>query len=287
MAGGTTQKQVHQYDKIFRENMEATLPLIIRNLLHIHVQSYEVLPDGLHHTKERNTDLLRRVTDSSGNSFILHIEYQAGNKPQMALRMAEYCIMALRQYKLPVRQYVIFLGKGKAAMPATINEDNLKFHYTLLSMNQVDYRIFLRSDTPEEKILAILGNFEGESPELVARDICRELNRCVPNALDAGRYFRQLRILAQLRNLNLNFLKDMESIASFFSEEKDVFYIKGKKEGKKEGIEKGKKEGIQKGLEKGMQQERINIAIELKKEGLPAAYIARITKLTVEIVEKL
>ena len=106
-------RQVHQYDKIFRENMEAALPFIIKHLLRIKVVSEEVLPEGLHHTKERNTDVLRKVTDSSGNRFILHIEYQAGNKSQMALRMAEYCIMALRKYKLPVRQYVIFLGKGK------------------------------------------------------------------------------------------------------------------------------------------------------------------------------
>ncbi len=276
MAGTTTQKQVHQYDKIFRENMEAALPLIIRQLLNIRVQSYETLPDGLQHTKERNTDLLRRVTDSNGDSFILHIEYQAANKPQMALRMAEYCIMALRQYKLPVRQYVIYIGKGKATMPAAINEDNLKFHYTLLSMNQVDYRIFLRSDTPEEKILAILGNFENDPPELVARDICLELERCVPNALDAGRYFRQLRVLAQLRNLNLNFLSNMESITSFFSDEKDILYIKGKKE----GIEKGKKEGVEKGKEVFVRNLLSHTDFSLEK-------IAALADVTVDFVQRI
>lgn len=174
-----------------------------------------------------------------------------------------------------MQQHVIFLGKGEVRMPTAIREQNLTFHYNLLNISEVNYKIFLRSRRPEEKILAILANFESDPPELVARHICRELDRCVPNALDAGRYFRQLCILAQLRNLNLNFLDNMESIASFFSEEKDIFYIRG--------MQKGMEEGIEKGIEK----ERVNIAIELKKEGLPVEYIARVTKLGVEEIEKL
>ncbi len=228
---GAQQKQVHQYDKIFRENMEAVLPLFIHHILNIGVTDCQILPDALHHTKERNADVLRKITDTDGQSFILHIEYQTSNDPMMAFRMAEYCIMTLRKYKLPVQQHVIFLGKGKNSMPVAIREHNLEFHYNMLSIKDVDYRIFLHAQKPEEKILAILGNFGTTSPEQVAQQICNELDHCVPNVLDAGRYFRQLRIMAQLRNFNLNFLSNMESIASFFSEEKDVFYIKGEKKG--------------------------------------------------------
>ena len=52
-----------------------------------------------------------------------------------------------------------------------------------------------------------------------------------------------------------------------------------KKEGKLEGIE----EGIEKGIEKNSRE----IAIEMKKDGIPLTQIARFTKLSIEEIEKL
>ena len=52
-----------------------------------------------------------------------------------------------------------------------------------------------------------------------------------------------------------------------------------KKEGKLEGIE----EGIEKGIEKNSRE----IAIEMKKDGIPFTQIARFTKLSIEEIEKL
>src|SRR5690606_15333408 len=196
MAGGE-QRQWHQYDKVFRENMEVALPVILQYMVGIEVKESEPLTDDLQHTKERKMDVLRRVTDSEGNRFILHIEYQVANEPQMALRMAEYCIMALRKYRLPVQQHVIFLGKGRATMPVRIEEDNLRFRYNLINLKDIDYRVFLKSTFPEQKILAILGNFEDEQPEHVLRHIVQEVKQSA-KGLELGRYFRQMRILAQL-----------------------------------------------------------------------------------------
>jgi len=45
--------QVNQYDKILRENIEAALPGLIKNLLGIHAVHTEELPDDVQHTKER------------------------------------------------------------------------------------------------------------------------------------------------------------------------------------------------------------------------------------------
>ena len=58
--------QVNQYDKILRENMEAALPGLIKNLLNIHVANTEELPDDIQHTKERKPDVLKKVTDKKG-----------------------------------------------------------------------------------------------------------------------------------------------------------------------------------------------------------------------------
>jgi len=52
---------------------------------------------------------------------------------------------------------------------------------------------------------------------------------------------------------------------------------------RQKGIEKGKKEGIKIGKHK----KTVAIAVEMKKEGLPTAQIAKFTRLCVEEIEKL
>ena len=60
--GKKSNPQVNQYDKIFRENLEAALPGLIRNLLGIHAVHTEELPDdknacNLSRKKERKFSL--------------------------------------------------------------------------------------------------------------------------------------------------------------------------------------------------------------------------------------
>lgn len=71
-------KQGNLYDKILRENLEATLPVIISDLLGLAIVHSEELTDGIQHTKERKPDALRKVIDTDGNVFVLQIEFQAG-----------------------------------------------------------------------------------------------------------------------------------------------------------------------------------------------------------------
>lgn len=136
-------KQSSQYDKIFKENIEAVIPSIMQNLLDITAVSLEELPDDVQHTKERKPDVLKKVIDNQGNIFILQIEFQVANDGDMVHRMLDYKGMLIRKYQLPTYQYVIFLGKGKAKMVAELQNIDLKFKYNLLAINSVDYKIFL------------------------------------------------------------------------------------------------------------------------------------------------
>jgi glycerophosphoryl diester phosphodiesterase len=261
------QAQANQYDKIFRENMEAALPGIIEHLLGLDIVHSEEIPDDIQHTKERKPDLLKKVTDSSGKVFILHLEYQVANENEMVYRMAEYLIMLLRKYSLPVKQFVLFMGAGRARMPTEIDEDNIKFNYRLIALSEVDYKIFLKSDKPEEKILAILANFENDGDGLALRNILKDVQASARGDFAEGRYFEQLRILAQLRKLDIKFKEAMESITKFFKVEKDPFFRQGEA--------------------KGEQNKAIAIASEMKKDGFPPEQIAKFTKLSVEEIEKL
>ncbi|HAK80854.1 MAG TPA: hypothetical protein DCM71_29090 [Runella sp.] len=220
-------RQPAQYDKIFKENIEAVISSIMLNILDITAVSMEELPDDIQHTKERKPDVLKKVTDTKGDTFVLQIEFQVRDEPKMVYRMVEYFIMLERKYELPVKQFVIFLGSDNPKMPTELDRERLKFSYPLVSLSTLDYHIFLNSDKPEEIILGILANFKGENPESALKQILVRIKETTKGDFSLNRYFNQLRVLAQLRNLELNLKNAMDSIAEYIKEERDVLYLRG------------------------------------------------------------
>lgn len=85
-------KQASQYDKIFKENIEAVMPSLMQNILGITAVSSEELPDDIQHTKERKPDVLKKTTDSQDITYVLQIEFQVADEPKMVYRMAEYYV---------------------------------------------------------------------------------------------------------------------------------------------------------------------------------------------------
>ena len=197
----SNERQSAQYDKIFKENIEAVISSIMQNVLDITAVFMEKLPDDIQHTKERKPDVLKKVIDNQGNTFVLQIEFQVKDEPEMVYRMGEYYLMLERKYKLPVEQFVIFLGGEKPKMPIRLDSKRMKFDYSLVILSELDYHIFLNSDKPEEIILGILANFEGEKPENAIKQIISRVKETTSGDFSLNRYFNQLRVLAQLRNL--------------------------------------------------------------------------------------
>jgi hypothetical protein len=221
--------QSSQYDKIFKENIEAVISSIMQNVLKITAITMVELPDDIQHTKERKPDTLKKITDDKGNTFVLQIEFQVKNDDEMVHRMLDYKAMLFRKYNLPVHQYVIYLGKGKVSMESKLQTVGLLFEYNLLAINTIDYKTFLKSNQPEEIVLAILANFDRETPEIALKRIISRLEETTDGDLALKRYFKQLRILAQLRKLEQK-LKNivMDSIAKYIDEEKDVAFLVGR-----------------------------------------------------------
>lgn len=220
-------RQSSQYDKIFKENIEAVISSIMQNVLEITAVSMEELPDDIQHTKERKPDTLKKITDDKGNTFVLQIEFQVKDENEMVYRMGEYYFMLERKYKLPVKQFVIFLGTGTPTMPTNLDRETLKFRFPIVVLSTLDYHIFLNSDKPEEIILGILANFKGENPENALKQILVRVKETTKGDFSLKRYFNQLRVLAQLRNLELNLKNAMDSIAEYIKEERDVLYLRG------------------------------------------------------------
>ena len=90
-------RQSSQYEKIFKENIEAVISSIMQNVLEITAVSMEELPDDIQHTKERKPDTLKKITDDKVNTFVLQIEFEVRDEPKMVYRKAEYFIILERK----------------------------------------------------------------------------------------------------------------------------------------------------------------------------------------------
>ena len=67
----------------------------------------------------------------------------------------------------------------------------------------------------------------------------------------------------------------------------DFAVQKATKEGEQKGMQIGMQKGIEKGIEKGMQEEKLNIARQMKANGIPTHTIAACTGLDTEEINRL
>ena len=146
--------------------------------------------------------------------------------------MAEYYVMLRRKYKLPVRQFVVFIGAGTPKMQTSLVDVRMQFDFPLVVFAELDYLIFLKSDRAEEVVLAILADFKQENAETAINQIVRRIRETTDGEFSLRRHYQQLRILAQLRSLeeDLNEMT-MDSLLKYVSVERDPLY--------KMGVEKG------------------------------------------------
>lgn len=270
-------RQSGQYDKVIKEHLEITLPVIISDVLGLNIVESEELPDDLQHTKERRPDVLKKVTDALGNTYILHLEFQVKDDREMVIRMADYYIMLIWRYGLPVKQYVIYLGEPEPTMLTHLDTEQLNFNFNLVSISQANYTLFLKSDNPEVKMLGILGDFGGKDSFAVVKEIVESVKSHATGDFAESRYFKQLRIFVQLRsNIGQQFEKAMETITKFFKEEKDYLY------------RKGEAKGIEKGIEKGTEKKSYDVVENLITElGLTDDQIARIAEVSTDFIQKI
>ncbi|QEC78443.1 Rpn family recombination-promoting nuclease/putative transposase [Mucilaginibacter ginsenosidivorax] len=98
--------------------------------------------------------------------------------------------------------------------------------------------------------------------------------------------FEKLFSIAEYTNLTKEEKEMYDSSLKYKWDNKNVLDY-AVKEGMEKGIAQGIEKGISQGIEKGKLEEAMAIARELKKEGLAIEFIAKITKLSIEEIEKL
>lgn len=229
--GGDTEN--HRFDKILRQNMPVIFPALMEKVFGLHIVEHTPLKDKLQTTKQLEVDALEKVTDADGNTFIIHLEAQTTNDNAIPMRLLEYRAMLNRIHGLLVRQYVLYLGDGAMTMNNRIDEPDLHFAYRLIDFSTLPHEWFLSSAHVEEQLLAVLGDLGSKEPAVVVKEVVLAIDRQPVERGVKIKYFKQLRMLSQLRSFTSN--KEVREImlntASFFKVEKDPFYKQGEQKG--------------------------------------------------------
>ena len=198
----TPKPESQQFDKLLQENIkEIFLPFVIKRM-GIEVDKIEPLKIKLHRTHAREADWLFMVSDTEGNVYILHVEFQSHNDRNMVYRIGEYHGMIQRQYKLPIRHFVVFLGDEPMNMQQQLPGKQVYHGFESINLYDIPWQKLIDSEVPAEIILAILGDFQGTTPQEVIKQIYQKLRKSSLVEDELKKYLQQLNILSGLRKLN-------------------------------------------------------------------------------------
>lgn len=108
------------------------------------------------------------------------------------------------------------------------------FRYTLVWLQQVGYETFLKAANSGEVLLSILASFGNHSPHRAVEAIVHRVEETAAGPLAFQQRMSQLRILAQIRNLQPLIDEVMEHLLKHFKEENDILYIRGRRHEKRQ-----------------------------------------------------
>jgi predicted transposase/invertase (TIGR01784 family) len=270
----------NHYDRIFKENIEPMIPFIARRLFGIEmITKSEDLKDKLQYTLEKEADYLQRIIHTNPlEDYILHVECQVKDDKEMLSRMLLYRAIIFHKFKLPVKQLVFYIGQGNSKMENLLTQNDLAYNFHLRDISQFNYENFIESNVPEEVLLAILANFEGENPEVVIHKILQRLQQLSDQKLRLTKYEKQLEILSKLRKLQKQTIQTIKQMGWEYELETDIRFL--------QGVKKGQKKGEQKGIATGIEKSKIEFTQNLLLAGVSdVVHISKLVGVSTEFVE--
>jgi predicted transposase/invertase (TIGR01784 family) len=260
------------YDHTLKENIHEIFPALCKKHLGIEIAKTEDIKDKIQATIEREADFLQKVTTTQGNTLIVQLEFQTTDDPNMIHRMHFYWVLLKQKYKHEIIQYVIYIGKHPPKMATQLLPEESYQGFNLLDIATLDHTQSLRSNIPEEVIMAALSNVGSEDIEEVLRQIISRLQKLSKSEKTFNRYLRQLFIFARLRNFSHIIKTLLQNMAITYNIKEDAFY----------------QEGLEKGMEKGLEQGKKEMVMQLIKDGtLTIKKIAEITGMTTQQIKSI
>ncbi len=220
--------------------------------LDIDPNEVELLTTEQQQIEERRADLVVKLKLKNNQSFILHIEIQSSNDSKMPLRMMRYYTdIALANPKLPIKQYVIYIGQKPLTMNNFIKEPDWNYCYQLIDMKDVDCQTLMARNNPDALVLAILCDFKGRNEQEMVDHIILGLHELLEDDPQQFRdYLSMVDVLAENRNLQPHIKKASEMITQITIEKSGLYQL---------GEQRGEKRGEKRGIINSLQQSIINI----------------------------
>ncbi len=207
------------------------------------------------------TDQVYEVTLADGKEIILHCEFEAGSSTEvMSWRMEEYMHRIARRFKKEIYSVVIYLqGKGKGDT-GVYKLGGVSWKYRVIHLWDTKARELL--DTQNPALAAIVGSAKLEEPRKELEEAIDTISQKADNELKT----ELLSILvALIEDERLSKMIENELVQDF---PLDTPFIRRMKD-------------------KGRDEERHEIARNLKQAGVDIQIIANSTGLTVEEIEEL
>lgn len=188
-------------------------------------------------------DLLGKTSDGG----LLHVELQSANDPEMALRMAEYCLGIYAHFKIFPKQVLLYVGEPPMRMPPELHGEGFAYSYRQVDARDLDGGQLLKSPQIGDNVFAVLTNLRDQAQAV--QQIIQRISKL--DSLQREVAAEQLLILAGLRKLTNVVEKELERMPLTIDlMDNPVFarlYNSGRDQGRNEGLSEGLSEGLNEG----------------------------------------
>ncbi len=271
-----------QKDIITKKTIKRLLKELAKYILGLKISHISFIDKELQRIEKREADIVAKCKINNIEE-ILHIEIQNNYDLTMPNRMARYFLdIDLLYSDIPIRQYLIYIGKEKCYIKDSLEKSGMSYHYTLIDMHTIDCEKFLNMDTPDALVLSILCDFKERDELDIITYILHRLHTLVNDSKRLREYLEILEILSKNRNLEQKIKEAAEMIRTTRYDELPSFEI-----GFQKGIEKGIERGREEGIKQGKEEERFrSMSIMIQKFGLPVEQIAKEYGVKVEEIQE-
>jgi hypothetical protein len=155
------------------------------------------------------------------------------------------------------------------------------YSFKLVNIQSFSYRDFLKSNKPEELLLAILADFEDNHPEIITDKILEKAKMITDETFTIEKFVNQFEIISKIRNLGtIVYQKTRNNMPLDIKIEELYSYNVGK--------EAGIKEGIKEGIREGYKERRDEMILAMLKIGkLNIEDIAKIADVSISFIRKM